>query len=252
MKPLATAHHQPSLAAHRATMPNPKVLIIDEDAVSAAAVAEYLQHDGFDTAHVADGESGLAQALSGTSDIVILDVIMSGMTGLDVLRSIRSQSRIPVLVLTSRSDEIDRVVGLELGADDYLTKPCSPRELGARLRAVLRRLPFDDAPAAHKPPTSIQCGSLTVWPMRREADWDGEAIPLTATEFSLLEMLMRHAGELVTRDKLYQEVLGTEFDAADRSIDVHVSRLRQKLSVHITPELLIKTVRRRGYLFVKG
>lgn len=226
---------------------NPHVLIVDDDRQLAETLADYLRGDGFEAEVAADAEAGLQQAPSGDYDIVVLDIMLPGMAGIDALRFIRQRSRIPVLVLTTRGDEIDRVVGLELGADDYVTKPCSSRELAARLRAILRRLPVDPP----QTPSTLESGPLRLWPLRREADWDGEPIVLTATEFSLLEMLMRHAGELVTRERLYEDVLGTRFDAADRSIDVHVSRLRHKLSVHVTPELLIKTVRRRGYLFVK-
>jgi two-component system OmpR family response regulator len=241
---------QRARTAYRPGASSPRLLLVDDDQELGSSLADYLQHDGFDVELCIDGENGLSLALSGRYDIVILDVMLPGITGIDALRSIRAKSNIPVVMLTARGDEIDRVVGLELGADDYVTKPCSARELGARLRAILRRLPSEPTEPP-KTAVTIESGPLTLWPLRREADWDGLSIPLTATEFSLLELLMRHAGELVTREKLYEEVLGTTFDSADRSIDVHVSRLRQKLSLHITPELLIKTVRRRGYLFVK-
>lgn len=226
------------------------VLLVDDDAELAALLADYLGQDGFDVAVAVDGESGVAQALSGRFEIVVLDVMMPGLGGIDALREIRAQSLVPVVMLTGRGDEVDRVVGLELGADDYVAKPCSPRELSARLRAILRRQRV--ANVEPTPPHSLRHGLLTLWPARRSADWNGEPLMLTAAEFGLLETLMRHAGQMMSREQLVESMGDVAKNCTPRSIDVHVSRIRHKIGQHTDTDRLIKTMRGLGYLFTKS
>ncbi|MBK8764094.1 MAG: response regulator transcription factor [Burkholderiaceae bacterium] len=228
----------------------PKVLLIDDDRELAGLLAEYLQQDGFETQAVHDGEAGVTEALAGGHDIVVLDVMMPRLDGIAVLRRIRAQSRVPVLMLTARGDDIDRIVGLELGADDYVPKPCTPRELAARLRAILRRVEEGGrAPATTAPVTA---GPLTLWPARRTAHWQGQPLELTGTEFNLLLVLARQAGQVVARNELSEQGLGRPLARFDRSIDVHVSSLRQKLGPRPDGEPWIVTARGMGYQFVQA
>jgi len=225
----------------------PSVLIVDDDVELSELLREYLQQEGFDTDAVHDGESGVARALEGAYDIVVLDVMMPRLDGVEALRRIRLASRVPVLMLTAKGDDVDRIVGLELGADDYVPKPCTPRELAARLRAILRRVRPDDAGAADEP---LAAGPLSLWPGRRRAQWRGAALALTSTEFSLLEVLARHAGRVVGKSELSEQALGRPLARFDRSIDVHVSSLRQKLGQRDDGRSWIETVRGRGYQFL--
>ncbi|HRA78478.1 MAG TPA: response regulator transcription factor, partial [Burkholderiaceae bacterium] len=221
----------------------PSVLIVDDDVELSELLREYLQQEGFDTDAVHDGESGVARALEGAYDIVVLDVMMPRLDGVEALRRIRLASRVPVLMLTAKGDDVDRIVGLELGADDYVPKPCTPRELAARLRAILRRVRPGDAGAADEP---LAAGPLSLWPGRRRAQWRGAALALTSTEFSLLEVLARHAGRVVGKSELSEQALGRPLARFDRSIDVHVSSLRQKLGQRDDGRSWIETVRGRG------
>ncbi|HQY28061.1 MAG TPA: response regulator transcription factor [Burkholderiaceae bacterium] len=225
----------------------PSVLIVDDDVELSELLREYLQQEGFDTDAVHDGESGVARALEGAYDIVVLDVMMPRLDGVEALRRIRLASRVPVLMLTAKGDDVDRIVGLELGADDYVPKPCTPRELAARLRAILRRVRPGDAGAADEP---LAAGPLSLWPGRRRAQWRGAALALTSTEFSLLEVLARHAGRVVGKSELSEQALGRPLARFDRSIDVHVSSLRQKLGQRDDGRSWIETVRGRGYQFL--
>jgi len=226
----------------------PKVLLVDDDVELTELLREYLQREGFDTDAVHDGESGVARALDGSFDIVVLDVMMPGLDGVEALRRIRTSSRVPVLMLTARGDDVDRIVGLELGADDYVPKPCTPRELAARLRAILRRArSAGEAGAADEP---LSAGPLSLWPGRRLARWHGETLALTSTEFSLLEALARQAGRVVGKAELSEQALGRPLARFDRSIDVHVSSLRQKLGQRADGRSWIETVRGRGYQFL--
>jgi two-component system OmpR family response regulator/two-component system response regulator CpxR len=225
----------------------PKVLLVDDDVELADLLREYLQREGFDTDAVHDGTSGVARALDGGYDIVVLDVMMPGLDGVEALRRIRLASRVPVLMLTARGDDVDRIVGLELGADDYVPKPCTPRELAARLRAILRRARPADTGAADEP---LAAGPLSLWPGKRLARWRGEALSLTSTEFSLLEVLARQAGRVVGKAELSEQALGRPLARFDRSIDVHVSSLRQKLGQRGDGRSWIETVRGRGYQFL--
>ncbi|GAA0769623.1 response regulator [Ideonella azotifigens] len=223
----------------------PSVLLVDDDVELVGLLADYLRQDGFRTSMAHDGESAVAAALSQQHDIVVLDVMMPRLTGIEVLRRLRAQSRIPVLMLTARGDDIDRVLGLELGADDYVPKPCSPRELAARLRAILRRL-HPVAEEAGGPP-ALRVGAGVLWPARRSAEWAGQPLSLTGAEFNLLAELMRQAGRLVTKAELSERALGRPLARFDRSIDVHISAIRQKLASCQPGADPIRTVRGMGY-----
>src|SRR5882757_10720033 len=171
-----------------------RILLIDDDTELVSLLCEYLTQDGFSVTTASDGGRGAAEALSGRHAIVVLDVMMPRLNGLDVLRHIRSQSTLPVLMLTARGDDSDRITGLELGADDYVAKPCTPRELVARIRAILRR-----TQSAGTPGGTLVSGALTMWPEQRRAEWLGAPLQLTSTEFSLLEVLLRHVGSPVSK-----------------------------------------------------
>jgi DNA-binding response OmpR family regulator len=220
------------------------VLLVEDDLRLAALTREYLDGHGVAVVHVADGRSGLAEALSGRFDAVLLDLMLPGRDGLDVCRELRARSDVPVIVLTARGEEADRVMGLELGADDYLAKPYSPRELLARLRAVTRRAKGRAGPSREV----VRVGALTLDPGARRVTLDGREIQLTGYEFALLEALARRAGRVLSREQLMELARGSAEEAFDRSVDVHVSRLRQKLGDDPKHPRLIKTVRGAGYL----
>jgi DNA-binding response OmpR family regulator len=223
-----------------------KVLIVDDDKELCELVAEFLEPEGFDVEAVHDGKLGLGKAVGGGHDLIILDIMLPGLNGLDVLRKIRSVSNVPVLLLTARGADLDRIVGLELGSDDYLPKPCNPRELVARIRAILRRASADPRSAQ----SVVTVGEVGLDPGTRTVVRNGENVELTATEFKLLEMLMRSAGVVVTREQLSELILGREFVPFDRSLDVHVSKLRKKLGFDDASDP-IKTLRGVGYIFAK-
>ena len=224
-----------------------RVLLVDDDVALAGMLREYLQAEGFDATTAHDGEAGVEEALSGRYAIVVLDVMLPKLYGVEALRRIRAQSRVPVLMLTAKGDDVDRIVGLELGADDYVPKPCTPRELVARLRAILRR---SEAGAAG-PGGPVTTGPLSLWPERRHAEWEGRPIELTSTEFNLLEVLARNAGRVVTKAELSEQGLGRPLARFDRSIDVHVSSLRQKVGRLADGRSYIQTVRGLGYQLVR-
>jgi two-component system, OmpR family, response regulator len=226
-----------------------RILLIDDDSQLVALLSEYLTRDGFAVSTASDGVRGTAEALSGNYAIVVLDVMMPRMNGLDVLRAIRKESTLPVLMLTARGDDADRVTGLELGADDYVTKPCTPRELAARIRAILRRITPGSAPGRSASP--LTCGALTMWPEQRRAEWVGEPLILTSTEFSVLELLLRNAGRPVSRADLSEQALGRPIARHDRSIDVHVSSVRRKLGSLTDGRSRIQAVHRQGYQLLK-
>jgi DNA-binding response OmpR family regulator len=224
------------------------VLLVDDDIELSGMLKEYLEREGFAATTVGDGESGVTEALSGHYAIVVLDVMMPYLNGIEALRRIRMHSRIPVLMLTAKGEDIDRIVGLELGADDYVPKPCTPRELVARLRAILRR--GSAALAAPVLAEPLVVGPLTLWPAQRRAEWAGRALELTSTEFNLLQTLLRHAGRVVSKAELSEQGLGRPLARFDRSIDVHMSSIRQKLDTHSADRAWIQTVRGIGYQFV--
>jgi DNA-binding response OmpR family regulator len=220
-----------------------QVLLADDDAELGAMLKEYLERDGFGVTLVHDGEAAAKAAVGGTFQIAVLDVMMPRMDGMEALRRIRQASRIPVIMLTARGDDIDRILGLELGADDYVPKPCTPRELSARLRAILRRV--HPQPEAAGP---VAVSGLTLWPEKRRVDWRGKPIELTRTQFNVLEVLMRNAGRVVSKKELSEQALGRPLARFDRSLDVHLSSIRQKLGEAAE---LIRTVRGTGYHLVK-
>ncbi|OBS09433.1 response regulator transcription factor [Acidihalobacter prosperus] len=221
-----------------------RVLLIDDDEELCEMLAEYLEAEGFEVAAAHNGEEGAQQALAGDADAVVLDIMLPGQSGLESLRQIRQQSLVPVIMLTAKGDDVDRIVGLELGADDYLPKPCNPRELVARLRAVLRRA----TPGMAR--DMLQVGDVTIRSAERVAEWAGERMALTSTEFNLLETLARQAGRVVSKEELSERVLGHPLSRYDRSVDVHVSNLRRKLGQLPDGRSPIQTVRGIGYQLV--
>ncbi len=228
----------------RASSSIDRILVIDDDVEFCKLVTRYLTQEGFAIESVNAGEPGAAQALSGNHSLVVLDVMMPGVNGFDVLRRIRAQSRIPVLMLTAKGDALDRVLGLEMGADDYLPKPFNPQELAARIRAILRRAKPESASGA-----PITIGDVEIDSRARVARRSGQVVNLTTVEFDLLEALMREAGQVVGRDKLTRDVLGREFSPFDRSIDTHVCNLRKKIGLLPDGTERIKGVRGIGYLY---
>jgi two-component system response regulator CpxR len=227
-----------------------RILIIDDDHELCELLNDYLSSEGFEVDMVHTGDQGAEKALSDDFVLVILDVMLPGMNGFDVLRKIREASKVPVIMLTARGDDIDRIVGLEMGADDYLAKPFNPRELVARIRAVHRRLEpvKQQAAPTEKKTTELRVGDVMLSATNRTVKRGGEVVELTSVEFTLLEVLLGRAGEVISRDDLTEEVLGRKLSAYDRSIDVHVSALRKKLGNDIDGER-IKTVRGVGYLY---
>jgi two-component system, OmpR family, response regulator CpxR len=227
------------------------ILVVDDDEELSQLLVDYLGAEGFEVHTASDGPSGLRKAIDGKPALVILDVMLPGRNGIDVLRAIRQASAVPVLMLTARGDDVDRIVGLEIGADDYLGKPFNPRELVARIRAIQRRT---EAPKPGADPSRpLTLGDVMVDPGTRratvrEARGERELI-LTSVEFTLLEVLLRSAGRVLDRDELSEKVLGRRFSPYDRSIDVHVSNLRKKLGPALDGSERVKTVRGTGYLY---
>ncbi len=227
-----------------------RILVIDDDVELCSLVGEYLEPEGFGVEFVYDGERGLERALSGEHPLVVLDVMLPGMNGLEVLRRIRNTSRVPVLLLTARGEDVDRIIGLEVGADDYLPKPFNPRELVARIRAVLRRTQGGEKSANARIPEVQHVGDIELDPATRVVLQQGKPVELTSVEFNLLQVLLREAGRVVTRERLVDEVLSRKFSPFDRSIDMHVSKLRKKLGDCDGGSDHIKTVRGVGYIFI--
>ncbi|PEQ10518.1 DNA-binding response regulator [Novosphingobium sp. PC22D] len=222
----------------------PNILLIDDDRELTLMLSQYLKAEGFNVSAAHDGSSGESEALSGAFDLIVLDVMLPRVTGIDLLRRIRRKSDIPVLLLTARGADVDRIAGLDLGADDYVPKPCSPGELVARMRAILRRVPGDPAVQARE---TIEAGPLVMWPGSRRAHWHDEVLALTSTEFSLLEVLARHGGQIVAKEQLSLDGLGRALTPYDRRIDVHISSIRQKLGPRPDGESWIIGVRGQGY-----
>src|SRR3954449_5987831 len=222
-----------------------RILIIDDDVELCSLIGEYLASEGFEAESEHDGERGLARASQGDYVLIVLDVMLPGINGFEVLRRIRDGSRIPVLLLTARGEDVDRIVGLEIGADDYLPKPFNPRELVARIRAILRR---SRKGSEHDVPEVIRVGDVELDPATRSVLHRGKPVEFTSVEFALLQVLLREAGRVVTREALVDEVLGRKFSPFDRSIDMHVSKVRKKLGDSDTGDH-IKTVRGTGYIY---
>ncbi len=224
-----------------------RILVIDDDVELCGLVTEYLEPEGFQVESVHDGEKGLERALANDHLLVVLDVMLPKMNGFDVLRRMRTTSRIPVLLLTARGEDVDRIVGLEIGADDYLPKPFNPRELVARIRAILRRTRTTDG----SPGDILRVGNIELNPATRDVFQDGNNVELTSVEFNLLQVLLQEAGQVVSRERLVDSVLGRKFSPFDRSIDMHVSKVRKKLGDTDGSSDYIKTVRGVGYIFTR-
>lgn len=225
-----------------------RILLVDDDVELVELLRDYLEREGFAVTAAHDGIAGAALALSGEHELVVLDVMMPGIGGIEALRRIRAASTVPVLMLTARGDDFDRIIGLELGADDYVPKPCLPRELAARLRAILRRSQQGADQAAQAP---LVVGRLMVMPAQRRVEWDGAPVELTSTEFDLLEVLARNAGRPVSKADLSAQALGRPLARFDRSVDVHLSSIRHKLGPLPGGRSCIQTVYRQGYQLIR-
>jgi two-component system OmpR family response regulator len=217
--------------------------VVDDDQELCSMLIEYLGPEGFATETVGTGSAALERASRGGLDLVVLDVMLPELSGFEVLRRLRAVSRVPVIMLTARGEEVDRVIGLELGADDYLAKPFSPRELVARVRAVLRRMTVD---APTTPAGAVSWGPLKLDLRARRADVEGHDLELTAAELRILELLVRADTRTVSREELMQQALGRRLLPTDRSLDTHVSNLRRKL-VRVTDRVTVLSVRGSGY-----
>ncbi len=224
------------------------VLIIDDDAELVELFEEYLEQEQFQVKSSLTGKVGLEMALSGSFDLIILDMMLPDISGTEILLQIRQKSLISVLMFTAKGDDIDRIIGLESGADDYVPKPCTPRELVARIRAILRRM---DAVMVDMQSQDIQIGPLQLSAQKRQALWFEKPLELTSTEFNLLEALVRKAGQVVSKDELSQRALGRPLVRFDRSIDVHMSSIRQKLGNQQDGQSYIQTIRGKGYQFIR-
>jgi two-component system response regulator CpxR len=222
------------------------ILIADDDTELCELLSEYLGQEGFGVRMAHDGEQALSESRRPGLDAMILDIMMPRMNGIDVLRTLRKESELPVIMLTARGDDLDRIIGLELGADDYLPKPANPRELLARIRAVLRRS------ASHSTVATLEIGDLVLNQAARELHREGQPIELTSTEFSILQLLLQRSGEVVEKKDLYLAALGREPVAYDRSIDMHVSNLRRKLGPAGDGSERIETIRGIGYQYRGG
>ncbi len=225
-----------------------RILIIDDDVELCELITEFLQPEGYRVDSVHSGTLGLERALAENYSLLILDVMLPGSRGFEVLQKLRAKSRVPVIMLTARGDEVDRILGLEIGADDYLPKPFNPRELAARIQAVLRRTSTGAAPEATAS-QSLQLGDIEFNPGSRSVRRNSRAVELTSVEFDLLGLFLRSPGKVLQREELTREVLGRDLTAFDRSIDVHVSNLRRKLGPLLNGHERIKAVRGAGYLY---
>ena len=224
------------------------ILLVDDDDTLSALLSEYLQADGFDVETLNNGEAAIARLLQTDEfDTVVLDIMMPGLSGLDVLRNVRAKRQVPILMLTGRGDDIDRIVGLEMGADDYLTKPCNPRELSARIRAIIRRT----QQGVSNNIVQAQLHGIVLDSGARSARVNDINLVLTSAEFNALSLLMERAGQTISKQDMTQEVLNRPLEAYDRAMDVHVSRIRQKLAA-AGVEDVIKSIRGVGYQMVTG
>ena len=232
---------------------NQRILIVEDELDIANVVLDYLRHAGFDAEHVDNGNAAVERLLGpNPPDLIVLDVMLPGMDGLEVLRQTRRTSDAPIILLTARVEEVDRLIGLELGADDYISKPVQPRLLLARIKALLRRAPTggEGGPSADEA-DELEFGNFRISQATRSTYLGNDIIDLTTAEFDLLWLLARHAGNILSRDDLLQELRGIGFDGLDRSIDARISRLRRKLGDDPENPTRIKTVRGKGYLFSK-
>src|ERR1022692_1545397 len=221
------------------------ILLIDDDAELCSLLSEFLRREGFTVECAHDGHTGLEMTLRPGTDMVVLDVMMPGIDGFEILKRLRQQSKVPVMMLTARGEDVDRIVGLELGADDYLPKPFNPKELAARIRAILRRY----APRPPAPSSRVEMNGIVLNPGTREVLSNGKPVELTTFEFDILELLMRSAGHVLSRDALMENFYSRKATPFDRSLDMHISHLRKKLE---NGDALIKTIRGVGYQFASS
>lgn len=224
------------------------LLLIDDDKELVSLLAEFLSLENFEIDTAADGEEGLQKALAGNYDLLLLDVMMPRMNGFDMLKLLRQKSDTPVLMLTAKGDEIDKVLGLEMGADDYLAKPFSERELLARIRAILRRTQYKNADS----PNKLTHLDIELFPAQQQAICQDFTIELTGTELLLLEKFLTNPGELFSKAELSEEVLGKKLQPFDRSIDMHLSNIRRKLPARLDGQTRVKNFRGRGYMWLEG
>lgn len=225
------------------------ILIIDDDTELVDLLTEYLTAEGYEVSACHDGVAGLEQAYNEHIDLILLDVMMPELNGFEVLKALGGHHKIPVLMLTARGDETDRILGLELGADDYLAKPFQTRELLARIKAILRRIDIilEDKEAS----PVITVNNVCLNHSTREVTCHEQGVEFTGTEYQLLNLLMQKAGEIVTKEQLSEQVLGRKLSAFDRSIDMHISNIRRKL-LPLSPSDKFKTIRGSGYIFLTG
>jgi two-component system response regulator CpxR len=222
-----------------------RVLLVDDDVELCGLLTEFLKREGFTLECEHDGKRGLERAARDEYKVILLDVMLPGLDGFEILRGLRKQSKVPVIMLTARGEDVDRIIGLELGADDYLPKPFNPRELAARIRAILRRLEARPAAAAG---ARIEVNGVVLDPGSREVLANNKPVEVTTFEFDILEMLMRAAGRVLSRDALMENMYNRKATPFDRSIDMHISHLRKKLE---TSHPIIKTIRGVGYQFCR-
>ncbi len=222
------------------------ILLIDDDRELCALLTRFLEADGFTVSCAHDGVEGLASIQQLPCDLAVLDVMMPNKSGMDLLRELRAFSSLPVIMLTARGEEMDRIIGLELGADDYLPKPCNPRELSARIRAVLRRSEMVNSGQS----STLSSGTLSLQPQARRLLDAGQPVELTTCEYNIIALLIEHAGEVVDKQTLSSQALGKRLGAFDRSLDVHIGHIRKKLSPLANGESPIKTIRAVGWMLV--
>jgi two-component system, OmpR family, response regulator CpxR len=228
----------------------PRILVVDDDLELCELLTEYLQPEGFEVDAVFDGLQGVDRALSGEYSLLILDVMLPGIRGFEALRQIRAKSAMPIIMLTARDEDIDRILGLEIGADDYLAKPFNPRELAARIQAVLRRSTAATREAAHPGPRQINLGDVELDEGARTVRRQNQEVELTSVEFDLLAFFMKNPVKVLERDEIVKQILGRESAPDDRSIDVHISNLRKKLGRAADGSDRIRAIRGIGYIFV--
>ncbi|WP_241622995.1 response regulator transcription factor [Rosenbergiella australiborealis] len=222
-----------------------KILLVEDDQELGQMLSQYLAGEGMNTDVITHGKRALEVINQTHYDAMILDIMLPDISGIEVLRQVRQHHRLPIIMLTAKGENIDRVIGLEMGADDYMPKPCYPRELVARLRSVMRR--FEEIPATQNDSHPLVLKELVLNPAMRSVMWQQDAIDLTASEFNLLELLLVAGDRVVSKDELSEKALGRTREAYDRSVDVHISNIRQKLAKTTHDQIFIETVRSIGY-----
>ncbi|MGB0445776.1 MAG: response regulator [Pseudomonadales bacterium] len=228
-----------------------KILLVEDDKELNELLTEFLQLENFSVTSTFDGAEGIEKALHNDYDAIVLDIMLPKVNGLEVLKQLRNTKKTPVLMLTARGDEVDRIIGFEMGADDYLPKPCNPREIIARIKAILRRVDMDREDIKPSPSNGlVKADDIELNPATRVATLDAEVLELTSTEFNLLENLLANAGSVLSKEELTESALGRKLTLYDRSIDMHLSNLRRKLGPFADGKPRIKTVRGIGYLYV--